>query len=206
MCIFGGQKNWAANHLAVSAVTLSTVVLIVVCLNRAQTSSDGAGWHTVTSHCLVWGVIFRVESEVIEEEQVRALTVPPALFPRGGNQAAVVALCPASLSHNVAPAFRRADLAPYHSSSSTKYWASSANPQVSITVWGAGRRKMCHRNVSWTWFKGCCWISHVKFRGVLKGKGKRSNEWVLSSGVGSGFLNEWKWVIFFFFFKWVIWQ
>lgn len=181
MCIFGGQKNWVANHLAVSVVTLATVVLIVVCLNRAQTSSDGAGWHRVTSRCPVWGVIFRVRSEVTEEQQVRALTVPPALFPRGANQAAVVVLCPASLSHNVAPAFRKADLASYHDSSSTKYWASSANLQVSITVWGAGRRKMCHRNVSWVWFKGRCWISHVKFRGVLKGRGKReamSGFWV----------------------------
>lgn len=101
----------------------------VVCLNRAQTSSDGAGSDRVTSHCLVWGVIFRVGSEVTEEQQVRA-----ALLPRGANPAAVIALCPASLSHNVAPALRRADLAPYHEPSSTKYQASSANLQVSSAI------------------------------------------------------------------------
>lgn len=41
MCIFRGQKNRVPNHLTVSVATLAAVVLIVVCLNRAQTSSNG---------------------------------------------------------------------------------------------------------------------------------------------------------------------
>lgn len=139
MCIFRGQKNWVANCLTVSVITLVTVVLTLVCQNRAQTTSDGAGSDRVISCCLVWGIIFRVASKITQDQQITALTVPLALFPRGANQ--VVVLCSASLSHYMAPAFRRADLAPCHDSSSTKYQASSANLQVSITVWGAGRRK-----------------------------------------------------------------
>lgn len=82
MCISRGQKNRAANHLTISV----GVVLVVVCLSRAHTSSDGAGSDRVPSRCLLWGVIFRAGSEVTEEQQVRALTAPAALLPRGAKQ------------------------------------------------------------------------------------------------------------------------
>lgn len=131
------------------AITLVLVTFLVVCLNRAQTGSDRA---TAETGLLLaaWprGVIFRVGSEVTEKQQVRVLTVSPALLPRAANQAA--AFSPASLSHNVPSAFRRAHLAPCRDPSSAKCRASSANLQVFSSVWEAGRRKICHRNVSGT--------------------------------------------------------